>query len=377
VILLVAAVAAALPNLAQRYSTLRYLADFAPLVIVVAYLGATVIERAWAATPWRVMAALAPVTAWSIVVGALVASGGRYDVLPRHNPIVADALGMTRSVARLADGEVVATPIHAQFGAAATIAAFRFEPEYARPGEPVWLTLWWRPGPQPQPLDGQARVVAKDFRPLALAPVALRPASIAADGWTTTRVRFDLPLDTPNPDYLRVELALWPEGAPSAPLPVGGGDRLALGPLRVAAVRPWPPSDVTPRDLRFGNDLRLVGVRTQTEDSTGRNGPADWLNVTLFWAPSWSGGLRWEQRTLTIELLDAAGRVALRSTGDPGDGWYPTRWWQPGDRITDDHWLELPPHLPPGDYRVRLSMRWSHGEAIPRGDPVVATVRLP
>ncbi|GIW05650.1 MAG: hypothetical protein KatS3mg060_0455 [Dehalococcoidia bacterium] len=125
---------------------------------------------------------------------------------------------------------------------------------------------------------------------------------------------------------------------------------------------PWPPPGAETRDLRFGNDLVLEGVRLERYASD--------LGVYLYWRASWSGGLRWQDRNVTLELLDDAGRVVSRTSGDPGDGWYRTSFWQPGDRILDERDLPLPSNMPPGDYSVRLSVTWPGGTVPPTGDPV-------
>jgi hypothetical protein len=43
-------------------------------------------------------------------------------------------------------------------------------------------------------------------------------------------------------------------------------------------------------------------------------------------------------------------------TGDglPLGGAFPTRLWQPGDRVLDEHVVPLPPDLPPGVYTVEI-----------------------
>ena len=55
--------------------------------------------------------------------------------------------------------------------------------------------------------------------------------------------------------------------------------------------------------------------------------------------------------TVFVHFDDAQGKTVADADGDPLGGTYPTRRWQPGERILE--W-RTPKNLPPGVYRVRV-----------------------
>jgi hypothetical protein len=357
------AAVAILPALLQRYATARYLGDVAPLAILVAFLGAAGL-RARVRQPLLVDGAVVILAGVSVVIGLLLGLNGRYELLARHNPALVAALGGAPATRMLDEGSVVFNPLDARLGDAIAIAGFRFEPEAPHVGEPTTLVLWWRPLERPRDLTGRLRLVASGFRPVTEQEITFSSAGppLAAGEWHEQRLTLTLPRDTPAPGYLMAELTLTDRAGPV-------GESLLLGPLRVRTAGPWPPAGVAPRDLRFGNDLVLVGIQVE-------RAPDD-LGVFLYWRASWSGGLRWHDREVTVELIDSAGRVVSRTSGEPGDGWYRTSLWQPGDRILDERDLPLPRGLPPGEYALRLVVRGPGGDVPPQGDPLVARLRLP
>ncbi|MCS6802687.1 MAG: hypothetical protein RMM58_00855 [Chloroflexota bacterium] len=355
--------AAILPVLLQRYVTARYLGDIAPLAVLVAFLGAAAL-RAGARHPRLVDAAVGALAGVSVGIGILLGVNGRYEVLARQNPALFAALGGVSPTRTLGDTGIVFSPLDARFGDALALGGFRFEPETPRVGEQTTLVLWWRPLEQPRDLTGRVRLVASGFRPVTERAVLFPAAGpvLAASEWREQRVALDLPLDSPAPGYLFAELTLRDDAGPV-------GETVRIGPLRVRKDGPWPPEGAERRDLRFGNDLVLAGIRVERY-------PDD-LGIYLYWRASWSGGLRWHDREVTVELIDSGGRIVSRTSGDPGDGWYRTSFWQPGDRILDERDVPLPAGLPPGEYAVRLAVRGPGGDIPPMGDPVVARLRLP
>jgi hypothetical protein len=73
-----------------------------------------------------------------------------------------------------------------------------------------------------------------------------------------------------------------------------------------------------------------------------------------------------------IHLLDADGNRVAQSDRQPGGVHYPTTLWQPGERLRDDHWLEIPADAPPGVYRIVAGMYAfiEDGSLQPLGEPV-------
>jgi 4-amino-4-deoxy-L-arabinose transferase-like glycosyltransferase len=80
---------------------------------------------------------------------------------------------------------------------------------------------------------------------------------------------------------------------------------------------------------------------------------------------------------IAIHLVDAAG--TLRAQHDGLDS--PAQFWQPGDVIVQAHWMALPTDLPPGDYKVRVSLYNRDTLQIyhltdGRADLIVATIQV-
>jgi hypothetical protein len=73
-----------------------------------------------------------------------------------------------------------------------------------------------------------------------------------------------------------------------------------------------------------------------------------------------------------IHLIDADGNRVAQSDRQPGGVHYPTTLWQPGERLRDDHSLEIPADAVPGIYRMVAGMYalTEDGSLQPLGEPV-------
>jgi hypothetical protein len=97
-------------------------------------------------------------------------------------------------------------------------------------------------------------------------------------------------------------------------------------------------------DLDFGGALRLTGWDTSAHAAAG-----DPITVGLRWQAS-----RAPDRALFPELLilDANGQPIADNLSAPQDGFYPTWRWHPGEDVTEQRRIQLPPNLAPGVYHV-------------------------
>jgi hypothetical protein len=87
-------------------------------------------------------------------------------------------------------------------------------------------------------------------------------------------------------------------------------------------------------------------------------GVADWvLPVTLFWRTEDFLATDYQ---ITLTLLDSAGQPQSRWVGQPLNGRYPSRAWQPGDRIRHEVYLPMA-GLPPGEYQLQLQVWGDEG----------------
>jgi len=81
--------------------------------------------------------------------------------------------------------------------------------------------------------------------------------------------------------------------------------------------------------------------------------PGGTLNLRLVWEVLLETDISYR---VFIHLRDSAGAIRAQSDSDPADWTRPTTGWLPGEYITDDHTLSLPPHLPTGDYHLFVGL---------------------
>lgn len=77
------------------------------------------------------------------------------------------------------------------------------------------------------------------------------------------------------------------------------------------------------------------------------------IDLTLFW--------RALRRINTpyavfVHLINADGQLVQQIDTEPGAGTAPTPGWTPGITVTDRYAMEVPVHLPPGDYQLRVGL---------------------
>ena len=75
------------------------------------------------------------------------------------------------------------------------------------------------------------------------------------------------------------------------------------------------------------------------------------VHLTLWWEALRAPG---GDYTVFAHLVDAGGQLRATGDGPPLAGGFPTRMWQPGDRVQDEHIIPLPSDLPAGVYTVRV-----------------------
>ncbi|MCB0214338.1 MAG: hypothetical protein KDJ52_33675, partial [Anaerolineae bacterium] len=119
----------------------------------------------------------------------------------------------------------------------------------------------------------------------------------------------------------------------------------ALLPMRtVAYAANWLPESV--EQGQFGEGIELVSYALTPQPTAGR------LDVELAWR---SLGLVNQNYLLSLTLVDADDTPVSYWRGYHGAGHIPTLAWTPGDTIFDRLALPLP-HLPSGDYRLRVQV---------------------
>jgi 4-amino-4-deoxy-L-arabinose transferase-like glycosyltransferase len=83
--------------------------------------------------------------------------------------------------------------------------------------------------------------------------------------------------------------------------------------------------------------------------------PGHTLNVTLWWTAEQPPPLDY---SVSVFVLDAAGRLAAQHDGPPLEGASPTSTWQPGDLKYDIHPIPIPDSLPVGTYQLAVKVYW-------------------
>ena len=120
-------------------------------------------------------------------------------------------------------------------------------------------------------------------------------------------------------------------------------------------------------DVIFGDTIRLVGFTLSDE----RLSPGEALGVSLFWETDAPLEVRYK---VFVHLYAPDGvTIVAQHDSEPNGNLSPTDSWVPGERITDNHGLLLPPDAEPGTYRLMVGLYDFEGNRLPitrRGLPV-------
>jgi 4-amino-4-deoxy-L-arabinose transferase-like glycosyltransferase len=179
-------------------------------------------------------------------------------------------------------------------------------------------------------------------------------------------------------------LVVWPHGGLDAyvsALPRNGRITARVGPLTRGDLEETPyvpyvtyvvmpgaqPSIKAIAD--FDDGIVLVGYAIEKKRQA-------W-EITLEWTALSRPG---DDYTVSVRLIDD-GQPVAQDDGKPGDGYYPTGLWRPGDLVVDRHTLELKEdHLDDAELLVGLYV-WPTMEQLeassPDGDPLGTQVSLP
>lgn len=229
---------------------------------------------------------------------------------------------------------------------------------FERPGEPYQIGL--------RLVDGAGRVWAQRDAPPG-------GGLEQFDGWPVGEARLDrhgllVPAGTPPGDYhvtLRVyrseDISVLP-----ATFEEGSGGEVTLGVVSVARPAEAPPVEALEVEhslgVEFGDRLRLLGYAVSSPTTLL---PGEAAEVDLFWQALVDPG---EDFLPRLQLLDSGGTVAAELTEKPVAGAYPTAWWRADELVRDPHALPIPATVPPGRYRLALSLvRAADGSSVEIG----------
>jgi 4-amino-4-deoxy-L-arabinose transferase-like glycosyltransferase len=138
----------------------------------------------------------------------------------------------------------------------------------------------------------------------------------------------------------------------------GSGGELSLGTVRIVRPAVPPPAQALEwqqeLDADFG-PLHLWGVTLQAGHPLL---PGEALGVDLFWQARSAPGEDFLPRLRLVDNSSAldGDSVLAEWSEKPVAGSYPTAWWQTGELVRDPHTLYIPATVPPGCYRLALSL---------------------
>ncbi len=246
-------------------------------------------------------------------------------------------------------------PVQQRMGNLAEVLGYRMQPNDARPGDTVRVTVALRALRAER--DNYSLVVKLYGRDAALLarfdtftgkglwPSMLwRPGDIFLD-----EVELTVPLTATAPTVLRAQFELYNAGSGDIQESVDASGRPGA-PL-------YDGTTLLPRDratsssaetiARFGN-LALLSRFDISSDEIAAGRP---LTLTLKWITL---GQADRDLTLFAHLINEAGQAVAQHDKQPLDGQFPTTRWQSATQFTDQHVFQLPQALAPGAYRIAL-----------------------
>jgi len=216
----------------------------------------------------------------------------------------------------------------------------------ARPGEPLYLTLFWRADTAPLP-DTSIHLTLDDTALYAGAPVH---GTYPTSNWNTGEVVVDrynprLPREIPPGDYpLRLHLSDLATGTEK-------NEPLNLGVVTVQAIERTfnVPSISHPLSATLGGQVQLLGYDLSAEVVV----PEATLTLTLYWRALTEMD---EDYTVFTHLLAPDGSLTGQQDNPPVGGTYPTSLWLAGEVVTDVYEIPIRADAAPGTNQLEVGM---------------------
>ena len=234
-------------------------------------------------------------------------------------------------------------PLDTRFAEGLELLGARVETAEARPGEWVWVSLYWRAEPNAGAPLLHLELFGRDFERIGNVvayhgrggwPAALWPDEAIVADRIAAQVRLADPAAAPVEARVAVKLD---EEA----------DSVAVGTVKVVPAE-WPAA-VAPRAM-LGEGIELAAARLTTTTAA----PGDSVAVRVRWqvaAPPGPADLH-----LFVHLGDPTQAPLAQSDGPVMGGDYPPRLRAAGEVFSETVTLTLPADLPPGDYPVQLGL---------------------
>lgn len=251
-----------------------------------------------------------------------------------------------------------------------TLLGADFDRDEAVPGDPVWVTTFWRVDERPEEgLELHLELLAPEGSAVAeytrypVAPWHPTSAWRQGDVWRGQQ-RLYLPAD------LDTEVYTW-----SLSLSSASGSPLSLSQISVVAPdRTFTPPtvDIETR-TRLGDVATLIGL--SVNPGTSGLKPGTPLTVTLVWRAEAETNVSYH---VFLHLIGPDGALIAQSDGIPANWARPTTGWLAGEYVVDEHKLTLPEGLPSGDYGLRTGLYASDGGRLstPEGSDAISLTTL-
>ncbi|MGB5933737.1 MAG: glycosyltransferase family 39 protein, partial [Anaerolineae bacterium] len=138
-----------------------------------------------------------------------------------------------------------------------------------------------------------------------------------------------------------------------------GEPRLDLGSVQVtksaASFSPWGLVDRV--DINFEEGFRLLDYHFPSNEWR----PGDVIPLDLYWQASTPPQANF---SLSLQLVDGWGKVREEKGASLSADWYPTSLWEEGEFVRGRPSLTLLSDLPPGEYRLRLTLLDQKGKPL-------------
>jgi hypothetical protein len=249
-------------------------------------------------------------------------------------------------------------PLHVQFADTLLLTNYQITPTTLNPGDTVTLSLNWQAR---RPFDEEYILFIHLFhiatgQRQGQVNIPLTGILFDARRWPIGLTvpdshTFTLPANAPAGPY-RFELGLY-HAITEERLPVttsstqSPDNKIILGKFHVG--KPPKPPQIQLENTQFGNNIALMGMDIKTSSLQ----PGQILAYQLHWQALDSIT---KDYVVFNHLLDSGGNVRAQQDTTPGQGHYPTSWWDPGELVIDPYTLTLPSDLVPGQYTLRIGL---------------------
>jgi hypothetical protein len=241
-----------------------------------------------------------------------------------------------------------------------TLLGYNLDTTTARPGERLYLTLFWRAERDARP-DLEVSLTLDEETLYTGGPVH---GTYPTSEWTIGEIIQDryglrVPRQMEAGD-LPLQLAAGDPATDSRLTPI-----LELGTVTVAPIDRFfdVPPVTHPLTTTLGSSVQLLGYDLSSE----RAAPGDTLTLTLFWQAL---AEMEEDYTVFTHLLAPDGSTTAQRDSHPIQGTYPTSLWVDGQIVTDVYELAVPDDAPLGPHRLEVGMYLAEtGDRLSAGTP--------